>query len=364
MPGRPWWAWVLLVPGGLALAVGVVALVWLVPSMFYGYVPEAKDRAAAEATTRTGMLAGLAGLAALGTFWLNSQVYRVTARTFEVTEQGHITDRYTKAIGQLGDDKLDVRLGGIYALERLAVDSERDHPTVVEVLSAFVRERSKPTAEDSTITDRYNKAVEQLGDDKLDIRLGGIYALERLAVDSGRVRQSVVEVLGAFTRERRNYALPLKLPTAPSPSFAPRGRRAGGSYGLGRLPPARRSAPGADVQAALTVLGRLPVKEDVSRADLSGAHLAGANLTGATLAGASLDEADLTGADLSEANLAGAYLRGANLTRAHLYQANLAGARLFEANLAGAYLGEAILTGADVSGANLTTAVWKVTSPW
>jgi hypothetical protein len=58
----------------------------------------------------------------------------------QVAEQGQLTERYTKAIEQLGSDKLDVRLGGIYALERIAADSERDHPTVVEVLSAFVRE--------------------------------------------------------------------------------------------------------------------------------------------------------------------------------------------------------------------------------
>jgi hypothetical protein len=72
-------------------------------------------------------------------------VYRITTRTLELTEQGHITERYTKAIEQLGSDKLDVRLGGIYALERLAIDSERDHPTVVEVLGAFVREHSDST---------------------------------------------------------------------------------------------------------------------------------------------------------------------------------------------------------------------------
>ncbi|HXT93389.1 MAG TPA: hypothetical protein VN714_29505 [Trebonia sp.] len=41
---------------------------------------------------------------------------------------------------QLGSDRLDVRLGAIYALERIMIDSERDHPTIVEVLAAFVRE--------------------------------------------------------------------------------------------------------------------------------------------------------------------------------------------------------------------------------
>ena len=38
-----------------------------------------------------------------------------------------MTDRYTKAIEQLGSDKLDVRIGGIYALERIALDSDKDH---------------------------------------------------------------------------------------------------------------------------------------------------------------------------------------------------------------------------------------------
>jgi hypothetical protein len=46
-------------------------------------------------------------------FELNSRVYRITARTFELTERGHLTDRYSKAIEQLGNDTLDVRLGGI-----------------------------------------------------------------------------------------------------------------------------------------------------------------------------------------------------------------------------------------------------------
>ena len=66
-----------------------------------------------------------------------------TARTFGLSREGQVTDRYAKAIEQLGSDKLDVRIGGIYALERVARDSARDHPTVMEVLTAFVREHSR-----------------------------------------------------------------------------------------------------------------------------------------------------------------------------------------------------------------------------
>src|SRR6516165_2326495 len=64
-------------------------------------------------------------------------------RTVELTEQGQVTDRYSKAIEQLGSDKgLDVRIGGIYALERIAHDSPRDYPTIMDVLATFIRDHS------------------------------------------------------------------------------------------------------------------------------------------------------------------------------------------------------------------------------
>jgi hypothetical protein len=59
-----------------------------------------------------------------------------------LTRQGQITDRYTAAVDQLGSDHRDVRLGGIYSLERIMRDSKLDQPTIVEVLSAFVRDRA------------------------------------------------------------------------------------------------------------------------------------------------------------------------------------------------------------------------------
>jgi len=78
----------------------------------------------------------------------------LTWRRVRVTEQGHITDRYTKAIEQLGaltadgGPNIEVRLGAIYALERIAIDSQRDHWTIMEVLTAYVRQNAPaPTKE-------------------------------------------------------------------------------------------------------------------------------------------------------------------------------------------------------------------------
>src|SRR5215203_5590229 len=70
-------------------------------------------------------------------------------------EQGQITERFTRAIDQLGSEKLEIRLGGIYALERIAKDSsEKDYSTVMEVLTAYVRQNSStPSKETNETTD-------------------------------------------------------------------------------------------------------------------------------------------------------------------------------------------------------------------
>ncbi len=53
------------------------------------------------------------------------------------------------------------------------------------LITAYFTWRSARTAEEGQITDRFNKAVINLGEkDSLPKRLGGIYALERIARDS------------------------------------------------------------------------------------------------------------------------------------------------------------------------------------
>jgi hypothetical protein len=89
----------------------------------------------------------LTALAAVGALYFNthqtSEALQATRDQVGLFEQGQLTDRFSKAVGQLGTkDSLEVRLGGIYALERIARDSVRDHPTVMEVLSAYVREHA------------------------------------------------------------------------------------------------------------------------------------------------------------------------------------------------------------------------------
>src|SRR5215211_5252617 len=79
-----------------------------------------------------------------------------------LTRQGQITERFTRAIDQLGNESLEIRLGGIYALERIDKESpERTyHGTVMEVLTAYVRENSRwEPVEPSTSTTDSNEGV-------------------------------------------------------------------------------------------------------------------------------------------------------------------------------------------------------------
>jgi hypothetical protein len=127
---------------GVAAVVLAAVIVWalLVPGTDWlarHDIGSAKGSLAAARDAARGRLLTLgAGLLAAGALLF-------TARNFILSREGQVTDRYTKAIEQLGSDKLDVRIGGIYALERVARDSAKDHPTVMEVLTAFIREHSR-----------------------------------------------------------------------------------------------------------------------------------------------------------------------------------------------------------------------------
>jgi hypothetical protein len=219
----------LVVAGVVGIVTLLVLAVFVLPPVMVSTtdVPDTVERLEAQNAIRTALIQALGGLVLLGGAALTATF---SARTIRLNREGQITDRFTKAIDQLGDQRLDVKLGGIYALERIAQESPRDHWPIVEVLTAFLREHF-PASD-------------------------------------------------------------------PEPSNAAR------DQGQGDRPSAQVRRPPADAQAALTVLGRRTGRiEEPGRLDLS--------------------RIDLPGANLSEAHLEGATLRGAHLERARLVQAHL-----------------------------------------
>ncbi|GLY74640.1 pentapeptide repeat-containing protein [Actinoallomurus iriomotensis] len=211
--------------------------------------------------------------AAAGTVALTVLVF--TGLTWSLNRRGQVTDRYVKAIGLLSSEKLDERIGGIYALEHIMIESERDHETVVQVLAAFVREHAAAA------------------------------------------------------------------PTRPDLWIDPPPKAHAGQV-------TREPEPATDVRTALTVLGRRPKRKENQPLDLRRSDLRGADLRRAHLEGADLGEACLDGANLREAHLAGANLTRARLARANLTRAHLEGATLWRTHLKGADLCESHLEGADL----------------
>ena len=217
-----------------------------------------------------------AGLFAAGALLFTARNSAVSRRTFELTEQGQVTDRYTKAIEQLGSDKFSVCIGGIYALELLARDSARDHPTVMEVLTAFIREHPNEQRPPSDPAD-----VQEI---PADVHAAVTVVVRR---DAKRdIRQ--IDLLDANLLDANLLDANLR----------------------------------AAELAGATLAGA-----KLAGPDLAHATLAGATLGGATLRGADLRAADLTAANLTSATLADADLRGATLAGANLRGADLTGAR-------------------------------------
>src|SRR5256885_1759027 len=95
-------------------------------------------------------LTALPSLVAVGALiftWVSiNRTTDATNRQLGIAEQGQVTDRYNAATTNLGSSSVDVRLGGIYALQRIMQDSPRDQPTVVAVLCAFVRDHANAAA--------------------------------------------------------------------------------------------------------------------------------------------------------------------------------------------------------------------------
>lgn len=184
--------------------------------------------------------------------------------------------------------------------------------------------------QDTQVTDRYAKAVEQLGNLSLDVRLGGIYALERIARNSAVDMGPIIEILGAFARGRSPW--PPRMPgqfTEQAP--------------IKIVPTLAIRA--ADVQAAVIVLGRM-VRLDQPRLRLHTTDLRRARMYRIDIQDALLGNSNLRSARFYDTNLMGADLGGIDLRDSYLMRADLSKVNLRGADLRGAQLDGAKLTGA------------------
>ena len=216
-------------------------------------------------------------------------------------------------------------------------------------------------AQRGLLNERYQKGAEMLGNERLPVRLGGIYALQQLAEDhlEGYHRQAM-RLLCTFVR------------------YPSRSQRLAGTGQSDEKGSPIRPDVGAAIDAiayrsdqAITLETEYRFTVHLNSADLRGAKLAHAKLTGAVLRNANLAHAklrhanlvdtdlvnvDMCDADFYRANLCNADLTNTKLINARFVYANLTRAYLNDAKAAKADFREAIMEGVDLSKAIMPCA--------
>jgi len=298
---------------GLVILLAAISLIWL---PYWRVSQFGINNATENATLENQYRATIAQI--LGGIAIGISLY-YTWQKNNIAQDGQITDRFTKAVDQLGNRKIEIRLGGIYALERIANESKKDYWQIIEILTAYVRENS--------IIDSHSE-LNSLRNVPISM---DIQANESTIHEVPKIRTISLDIQAILTViVRRKY-----------------------SYEHGETN--KLDFKGTNLQH--TNLSAA----DLSKTNLSGADISGALLYKTNLYGANLYGADISGTLLYQTNLYGANLYGAgffmsNLTEANLYGAKLSGAGFFMSNLTKANLYGAKLSGAGFFMSNLTEA--------
>jgi uncharacterized protein YjbI with pentapeptide repeats len=294
----------------------------------------------------------LGGIAVAISLYYTWRRLNIAENELKVSQQGQITERFTRAVNQLGaldnngDHALEIRLGGIYALERISKESDEDYWPIMEILTAYIRKSSHVV----DVQNEKNMAGEALEVRNLPLDIEAIITVIRRRNkyygngESTSLNLKEANLQKANFREAKLQKADLREAKLQKADF--RGAWLEWAW-----------LDGADLEEAYisTIIkpqpnNRLPIhiSAHLKGAHFKRAHLKGTDLTWADLKWARLEGADLEGADLRSADLDEANLKGANLEGADLEGADLRSADLDEANLKGANL-----KGADLEGAYL-----------
>ena len=331
-------------------------------------------------------------------------------RQSEIAMQNLLNDRFQKGAEMLGDADIgSVRIGGIHALARLASEyPDTFHLPVMQLLSAFVVDRTKGEAQQEVNSTKNSEGMEEQeqdesdsvtlkgseenagGDNRIPLEsdpaesLGPFLAAVRKIGPIPGLANDVREVMNLIAQrsdsqialeEKEKFRMNLAQTFLPGLSFHG-ADFSGFDFTMANLRRARgwearlcnAFLPGADLSGA-NMHGADFHNADMRRVNLTAARLIGANLRGAdlglvdraaenlwkgTIFPSKLVGVQLQTADLREADLGSADMRGASLAGAKLDAVDLRGANLTNSDLRAASLRDSQLGGADLSNANLS----------
>jgi hypothetical protein len=134
--------------GVLGLAVVALFAVWLIPKhqarKWATAGIEGKELVELENSARGTLVQIVGGIALILTFaatWLQiADTRKATNRTLKLNAAQQETERFTRAVDELGSRRAEIRLGGIFVLDRVALDTPRERGPVVQLMLAYLHD--------------------------------------------------------------------------------------------------------------------------------------------------------------------------------------------------------------------------------
>ena len=290
------WSWV----GAIALAVILlyVALVWSNWCWLRGGDSPG-------AAIRNAGLVLASALALLLAVWrsITADSQAATAQAqLVLAERESLDARYQKGADMLSSENISTRIGGVYALKRLAVNHPKEfHIQVMELLCAFVRNPYKAEDSEESDSEDFTAAVETI-------------------------------------IHRSDDAIAIEEASRPTPEKA--------------FPDHRRT-----IEEGF----RVNLKDaDLSQAALSHAKLRGAVLDNVTMPRFVCDDADFSGSSMSDCKINHAMFFSAAFDKAQMNFADMSKSSFFDCSFVetemGVDLSESSLEGANLCGASFSAA--------
>ena len=416
--------WLFILAGGTVIALAWSTYVAELPGLIFGLIDRLQDTLGTtedperESAIVRNLAYGFGALAAALTIMATVpfQLIRIwlNERSASVSEDAQVTNEITRAVAGLGAEKsvkrhvtredgqklfrngqsnlmfsdrphgpedypepvyeeptvpnIEVRIGAIYALERIAKANPDDHVQIMEILTAYIRENSpfstaKPYTDPDTgeLMPEWQPLPEDADADTRKAHLKARSA--RLDPEDPTARrwaatltcrtdiQAAMQVLGRRDTDQRaleaadrrygadGYRLDLSRTNLQAVDVS------GLNFSQAKLQFARLE--GADLRRA-RIEGADLHEARMEGAVLQASQMKGAHLRGAGMEGVSLQASRIEEADLSFAKMEGADLRKARMEGAQLYWARMEGADLREARIEGAYLRRAMFEGASL----------------
>ncbi|MCF0073056.1 pentapeptide repeat-containing protein [Dyadobacter sp. CY261] len=259
------------------------------------------------------------------------------ADSLSVKELLEVENELRKTIAQI--------IGGVLVLAGLAFSWEQ----VVDSRNNLELSQQRFTVES------YSKAVDQLGSTSSHVRMGGIFALQKISEGAEAYKLVVNQVLGAFIREHTADSI-MNVEEIQAtidvivkrPGYAPSEVDSSNGINFNLLNLGLLDFDNADLSKASMIDTKLR-KSSFVNANLSNAICVGAAFELANLTNAELTNADFADAMCQRANFRNATLVGVNFSRCDLREVDFTGAIIDGAKFDDADISNAIFDGVDLS---------------